>query len=49
MQQRGSKRGTEVTFVKRDNLFICKEGENDETSPYVVAALSVLFNFNGNT
>ena len=28
---------------KIDNLIICKEGENEETPPYEVVALSVMF------
>ena len=34
---------------KRNNLIISKEGENDKTPHYAVAALSVLFILAGNT
>ena len=45
MQKRGLKRRTVVTLENKKNYnqFICKEGENDETPPYAVATLSVLF------
>ena len=32
---------------KRDNLIICKESENEETPPYAVEDLSVLFILSG--
>ena len=47
IQQRCLKWRTEVTLEKRDNLIICKEGENDKTLPYAVAALFVLFILSG--
>ena len=47
-QQRGPKQRTEATLVKRDNLFIQKEGENYETPPDEVVALSILFILYGN-
>ena len=34
---------------KRNNLIISKEGENEKTPHYAVAALSVLFILAGNT
>ena len=43
MQQRGLKRRIDVTLVTIDNLFIRKEGENDEKYPYAVVALSIMF------
>ena len=38
-----------MTLLKRDNLFIWKEGGNDKTFPYEVSALSILFVFSGKT
>ena len=42
-QQRGLTQRTEAILVKRENLFIHKEGENYETPSDEVVALSVLF------
>ena len=43
MQQRGTKRRTEVTSVKTNNLFIRKEDEGQKIPPNAAAVLSILF------
>ena len=48
IHQRGLKLITEFPLVKRDNLFICKEGENDKTSLYSVEGFFILFIISGN-
>ena len=48
IHQRGLKLIAEFPLVKRDNLFICKEGENDKTSLYSVEDFFILFIISGN-